>query len=129
MLNVACFICKLKALAKEQSLAVTKMKFETFLFFAFQANDTKATQLQIIHVTVYSVESSANLIDIQNLQTQMFEKCSNPRRGFCGTLSKLEDDEVLTSKTVFFLSKTLSICPGMLKDITYGCWIKTICLK
>ena len=76
---------------------------------SFQANDKIATPLQIIHVTVYSVESYANLIDIQNLQTRMFAKCSNPRRGFCGILSKLEDDEVLTSKTMFFIKDTFHL--------------------
>jgi hypothetical protein len=64
LLNVADFICKWKAPSKDQSLTVTKMKFERFLSFAFQANDTKATPLQIIHVAVYSEHSSANSIEI-----------------------------------------------------------------
>jgi hypothetical protein len=62
--NGADFICKSKAPAKDQSLTLTKMKFERFLSFAFQASDTKAKPLQIIHVTVYRVQSSANSIEI-----------------------------------------------------------------
>jgi hypothetical protein len=64
LLNVADFICKSKAPAEDQSLTVTNMKFERFLSFALQENDTKAKPLQIIHVTVYSVQSSANSIEI-----------------------------------------------------------------
>jgi len=33
-------------------MTVTKIKFERFFSFAFQANDTKAKSLKIIHVTV-----------------------------------------------------------------------------
>lgn len=64
LLNVADSICKSKAPSKDQSLMVTKIKFERFLSFAFQANDTKATPLQIIHVMVYSEHISANSIEI-----------------------------------------------------------------
>jgi len=61
---VADFICKSKAPAKDQSLTATEMKFERFISFAFQASETKAKPLQIIHVTIYNVKSPANWIEI-----------------------------------------------------------------